>query len=150
MADGVSDTLTSPHLHGTDRHRPSGVSARIASGSFRGYPAAPWSSSLKPGMDARCRGMFKSCDICSRHLAGMAFGFYVCVGDRLGDERPAWQAVVTEIVPKPDLTAAVSLNAVSFNLARAIGPALGGLIVAKAGAGHIPSQCYLFPCSEPR
>ncbi len=48
---------------------------------------------------------------------------------------PAWQAVVTDIVPKTDLTAAVSLNAASFNLARAVGPALGGLIVASAGAG---------------
>lgn len=148
MADGVSDTLTSPHLHGTDRHRPSGVSARIASRSFRGYPVALWSSSLKPGMDARCRGMFKSCDICSRHLAGMAFTFALGIGSAMNG--PAWQAVVTEIVPKPDLAAAVSLNAVSFNLARAIGPALGGRIVAKAGAGHIPSQCYLFQCSEPR
>lgn len=46
---------------------------------------------------------------------------------------PAWQAIVPEIVPREDLTAAVSLNSVAFNIARAVGPALGGIIVAAAG-----------------
>jgi MFS family permease len=63
----------------------------------------------------------------------LAFTFALGIGSAMNG--PAWQAVVSEIVPKPDLTAAVSLNAASFNLARAVGPALGGLIVAKAGAG---------------
>src|SRR5215213_50668 len=47
---------------------------------------------------------------------------------------PAWQSAVREQVPRPDLPAAVALNSVSFNLARAAGPALGGAIVAWAGA----------------
>jgi MFS family permease len=63
----------------------------------------------------------------------LAFTFAMGIGSAMNG--PAWQAVVTDIVPKPDLTAAVSLNAASFNLARAVGPALGGIIVAKAGAG---------------
>ena len=63
----------------------------------------------------------------------LAFTFALGIGSAMNG--PAWQAVFSEIVPKPDLTAAVSLNAASFNLARAVGPALGGLIVAKAGAG---------------
>src|SRR5215217_137284 len=46
---------------------------------------------------------------------------------------PAWQAVVPELVPRGELTAAVSLNSVAFNIARALGPALGGLVVAAAG-----------------
>ncbi|MFL6255761.1 MAG: MFS transporter [Pyrinomonadaceae bacterium] len=46
---------------------------------------------------------------------------------------PAWQAIVPELVPRKDLTAAVSLNSVAFNIARAVGPALGGIIVAAAG-----------------
>ena len=46
---------------------------------------------------------------------------------------PAWQAIVPELVPREELTAAVSLNSVAFNIARAVGPALGGLVVAAAG-----------------
>jgi MFS family permease len=46
---------------------------------------------------------------------------------------PAWQAIVPEIVPRGELAAAVSLNSVAFNIARAVGPALGGLLVAAAG-----------------
>lgn len=47
---------------------------------------------------------------------------------------PAWQATVQDIVPKPWVASAVSLNSISFNVARAVGPALGGLLVAVAGA----------------
>ena len=48
---------------------------------------------------------------------------------------PAWQAIISELVPRPELPAAVALNSVGFNLARAVGPALGGLVVATAGPG---------------
>jgi MFS family permease len=50
---------------------------------------------------------------------------------------PAWQAIVPELVPKSELPAAVALNGVGFNGARAIGPALGGLVVAVMGAGAV-------------
>ncbi len=46
---------------------------------------------------------------------------------------PAWQAVVPETVPASSLPAAIPLNSASFNLARAVGPALGGLVVAVVG-----------------
>jgi MFS family permease len=46
---------------------------------------------------------------------------------------PAWQSSVGEQVPRADLPAAVSLNSLSFNIARTAGPAIGGVIVAKAG-----------------
>jgi MFS family permease len=48
---------------------------------------------------------------------------------------PASQAIITDLVPSSQLGAAVSLNSAGFNLARALGPALGGIILAKAGAG---------------
>ena len=48
---------------------------------------------------------------------------------------PAWQAITPELVSREDLPAAVSLSSVGFNIARALGPALGGLIVARVGAG---------------
>jgi MFS family permease len=50
---------------------------------------------------------------------------------------PAWQAIIQELVPLPELPAAVALNSVGFNLARAVGPALGGLVVATAGTGAV-------------
>jgi len=50
---------------------------------------------------------------------------------------PAWQAIVPELVPRSELPAAVALNSTSFNLARAVGPALGGLIVAFAGPAAV-------------
>jgi len=43
---------------------------------------------------------------------------------------PAWQAIMPELVPREQLPDAVSLNSAGFNLARALGPALGGMAVA--------------------
>ncbi|MBU6379259.1 MAG: MFS transporter, partial [Gammaproteobacteria bacterium] len=48
---------------------------------------------------------------------------------------PAWQASIGEQVPRESIPAAVMANAMGFNLARSVGPALGGLIVAASGAG---------------
>jgi MFS family permease/quinol monooxygenase YgiN len=48
---------------------------------------------------------------------------------------PAWQAIVPELVPRPELVKAISLNSAGFNLSRAIGPAAGGMVVAAAGVG---------------
>jgi predicted MFS family arabinose efflux permease len=47
---------------------------------------------------------------------------------------PAWQSSVTEQVPAETLPAAVALNGISYNIARSIGPAIGGVVVAAAGA----------------
>jgi MFS family permease len=47
---------------------------------------------------------------------------------------PAWQASVGDMVPRTDLPGAVALNSVGFNIARSLGPAVGGAIVAAAGA----------------
>ena len=46
---------------------------------------------------------------------------------------PAWQAVVTYLVPKDDLPPAIAANSVGVNISRAIGPALGGLIISAYG-----------------
>lgn len=43
---------------------------------------------------------------------------------------PTWQAIVPELVPREEVPTAIALNSAAFNLARAIGPALGGLTVA--------------------
>lgn len=46
---------------------------------------------------------------------------------------PAWQIALSDLVPRKDLAAAITLNSLSFNAARAIGPALGGIIIAWLG-----------------
>ena len=46
---------------------------------------------------------------------------------------PAWQAVVTYLVPKDDLPPAIAANSVGVNISRAIGPALGGLFISVYG-----------------
>jgi MFS family permease len=50
---------------------------------------------------------------------------------------PAWQAIVPELVPRSDLLAAVALNSAGFNIARAVGPAIAGLILVVANAGVV-------------
>src|SRR4051794_25200280 len=47
---------------------------------------------------------------------------------------PAWQPSVGEQVPRHVLPAAIALNSLGFNIARTVGPAIGGIVVAAAGA----------------
>ncbi|MGB6394253.1 MAG: MFS transporter [Bradyrhizobium sp.] len=47
---------------------------------------------------------------------------------------PTWQSIVPELVPRQDLKNAVALNSLGFNIARSIGPAAGGLLLAALGA----------------
>src|SRR5277367_5205437 len=61
----------------------------------------------------------------------LLFSFVVAVGSAM--TAPAWQAVVAKLVPKPDLPSAVAANSVGINVSRAIGPALGGVIVGALG-----------------
>ncbi|MFV0646003.1 MAG: MFS transporter [Sphingomonadaceae bacterium] len=46
---------------------------------------------------------------------------------------PAWMSSVSEQVPRKDLPLGIALNAMSYNIARAFGPALGGFLVSLAG-----------------
>jgi MFS family permease len=62
----------------------------------------------------------------------LAFTFLIDSGTALNS--PSWQASVGDIVPRAKVPAAVALNSVGFNLTRSVGPAIGGIIVAAAGA----------------
>jgi MFS family permease len=50
---------------------------------------------------------------------------------------PAWQAVVPELVPQTDMKGAVALSSLGFNIARAIGPTLGGFLLAALGTASV-------------
>jgi len=61
----------------------------------------------------------------------IVFTFIVTVASAV--TAPAWQAVVPQLVPKPELPSAVAANSVGINVSRAVGPALGGLMVVTLG-----------------
>jgi MFS family permease len=63
----------------------------------------------------------------------LVFTFLLGVGAVMND--PAWQALTPDLVPPNQLAAAVALNSAGFNIARAIGPALGGLLIAAICCG---------------
>jgi MFS family permease len=64
----------------------------------------------------------------------LLFTFLLNIGSAMNN--PAWQAIVPELVPRAEIPAAVTLNAASNNLARAVGPALGGLMIAAFAIPH--------------
>jgi predicted MFS family arabinose efflux permease len=61
----------------------------------------------------------------------LLFTFLIGCGSAFNS--PAWQASVGDMVPRPELAGAVALNSMGFNIARSVGPAIGGAIVAAAG-----------------
>ena len=65
----------------------------------------------------------------------LGFTFLLGMGAALNG--PIWQTVTTELVPRPVLPFAITLNGVSNNIARAIGPAVGGLIIAYYSPGWV-------------
>src|SRR3989441_8722732 len=50
---------------------------------------------------------------------------------------PAWQAMIPEVVPKEELPASVGLGTVAINVARAIGPAIAGVVIVAGGPGPV-------------
>ena len=62
----------------------------------------------------------------------LTFTFLIGCGTALNN--PSWQASVGDMVPRDDLPSAVALNSMGFNMTRSVGPAIGGAIVAAAGA----------------
>jgi MFS family permease len=66
---------------------------------------------------------------------GWLLGLTFALGIGAALNGPAWQAIVPELVSRKEINAAVVLNSIGFNLARAVGPALSGLLLAVANAG---------------
>ena len=61
----------------------------------------------------------------------LALTFALSAGDAF--ETPTWRAILPELVSKDDLPTASALNGIEFNLARAVGPAAAGMVIAVAG-----------------
>jgi MFS family permease len=79
-------------------------------------------------------GVLTITDTCTPQLL-LIFTFLLGLGAVMND--PAWQALTPDLVPAANLPAAVALNSAGFNMARALGPALGGLVIVAAGSGAV-------------
>jgi MFS family permease len=83
--------------------------------------------------------MLASCCLVATAFLGLLdpwllLGFTFLIGCGTALFNPSWQASIGDIVSREDLPAAVTLNSMGFNMVRSVGPAVGGLIVALAGA----------------
>ena len=88
------------------------------------------------------------CLLTALHMIGpwglLALTFAIGAGSAMNS--PAWQATTPELVPRSDLTQAIVLNGIGFNLSRAVGPALGGFIIGLGGtqaAFAFNAVCFL-------
>ncbi|MEJ2513643.1 MAG: MFS transporter [Gammaproteobacteria bacterium] len=63
----------------------------------------------------------------------LAFTFLLGMGNAF--TAPVWQAIVPQMVPRPVLAQAISLNSLAVNFSRALGPALAGALIASVGFG---------------
>jgi MFS family permease len=60
-------------------------------------------------------------------------------GLALSQSAPTYQAVITSLVPREHIPTAVALNSLQFNLSRAVGPVVAGILLAQVGTG----ACFL-------
>jgi len=67
----------------------------------------------------------------------LLLGLTCALGIGVAMNQPVWQAIVPEIVPREELGKAITLSGVSLNVARAIGPAVAGLILAATSPGIV-------------
>lgn len=63
--------------------------------------------------------------------------FTLAVGFASALTAPAWQAIQPEVVTREEIPAAATLASVSVNIARVVGPAIGGVVLAATGPGAV-------------
>ena len=68
----------------------------------------------------------------------LALSFAMGVGSAM--MMPAFNAVIPDLVPRHELTAALTLNSIAMNATRALGPVLAGILIAMSG----PAVVFLF------
>ncbi len=78
--------------------------------------------------------LLTACAILGWITPGLLLFFTFLIGCGTALNNPSWQASVGDMVPRADLPEAVTLNSMGFNITRSVGPAIGGAIVAAAGA----------------
>ena len=106
---------------------------------------APWTGSAADRFDRRrlvivnqlaamlITGALALAAATGRATPGVAVGLALLLGFTTAFSSPALQALLPALVQPTELSAAVTMNSVTFNLARAVGPAAGALIVDRLG-----------------
>lgn len=84
-----------------------------------------------------CAMAMGACTVAGLMSPALLLAIMFCLGFFNAMNLPAWQSQIQEMVPPEEVAAAVSLNSISFNTARSIGPALGGLLVAAVGPATV-------------
>lgn len=119
---------------------------------------APWSGAAADRFDRR--RLIVATQLCAAVITGslallaaveldsvaVVIGLALLLGLTTAFSTPALQAILPSLVPRDDLDAAVAMNSVTFNLARAVGPVAGALVVERFGipwAFGINSLSYL-------
>ena len=67
----------------------------------------------------------------------LLLAFTFALGGASAMALPPYQALIPELVPRDQLAAASALGGISINLARAVGPAIAGLLIARVGVGAV-------------
>ena len=91
---------------------------------------------------AQVGGLILSCALAASAFLGWLtpvwlLGIAFLLGTAGAVGQPAWQASIPEIIERRALSASIALNSIGYNVARTVGPAVGGVIVAKAGPGWV-------------
>jgi MFS family permease len=115
-----------------------GVAGRRARGHRRSPPLANRHASVD-GDRGDCDGVMA---LTGHMTTGRLLSLTFLLGIGSAVSNPVWQAITPELVPSEDLAAALSLGGVAVNIARAIGPAIGGFIIAASGPWAV-FFCYL-------
>src|SRR5207247_337514 len=92
------------------------------------------------GAQAGCLGVAASLGLLALqgHLTiGSLLGMTFLLGLGNAVTLPSWQALIPELVEKKQLPAAVTLGGICVNIARALGPMIGGFVLAAAGAAAV-------------
>ena len=98
------------------------------------------------GFASSCAALLTGLDAARLTTPWMLLAFCSLIGGGVALYGPAWQASVREQVGPAQLPAAVALGSISYNVARSVGPAIGGVIVLAAGAKAAfatNAVCYL-------
>jgi MFS family permease len=75
-------------------------------------------------------------------IALLSLTFFLNIGTAMNN--PAWQAIVPELVPRTQLSEAISINSAVFNLARVLGPAFGGMTLAMFASARGGAAAVFF------
>ena len=136
LADDLAHHVAVDGGPGASRGQHRRVSGGVARGRTCRHGRPPQAAAVHSKLDglaaaalwARSRLPAKSRQRCCCVLTFL-MGFGAVLND------PAWQAITPEVVSRRNFAAGVAWNSAGFNVARAIGPAFGGLIIAAAGSG---------------